>query len=325
MSVFDLKTISKYPFLGEAKDYVSSLNLTLEGIQNHPVYSPAVELGRQRVLDALNGRVNVDLSDRVSQELAVLSYVIARILVNLISDRRMVFRYAAAESRNAHNLLKREGRDILHKVEEDVGFRLDGDKMDFTLYLRLSKNLTSDSKWRLVNRTVDSGRVDVGEYEAIELLREAIRLRIMEPVDVRNVPEDFRKTAEQLRNATMGAPMEIKAGELDRDAIPPCISRMLSSLEAGNITHNGMFIVGTFFIGLGLRVDDVVRIFSASPRFNEEKSRYQIEFLAGEKSTTKYSCPTCVKIKSYGLCVSECNVKHPLHYYRDHIKGMKFK
>ena len=320
----DLETIAKYPFLKDAKDYVSSLNLTLEEIENHPIYSSAVEMGRRRVLDALNGRINMDLSDKISRELAILSYVIARILVNLTANGRVIFRYATAEARNAYEFLRNESDDVLRVIKEDVDFRQDGNRMDFAQYLKLSKNLT-DPEWRLVNRIMSSGRVEIKKYEIPILLREAIKLKIMEPIDVKGVPENFRRIAKQLRAVTIGAPREINVKEVNKGAIPPCISEMLNSLEAGEISHNGMFILGTFFIGLGLKVDDVVRIFSVYPKFNEEKSRYQIGFLAGDRGGTRYSCPTCAKIKSYGLCVSECGVKHPLQYYRDNIKGMKSK
>lgn len=312
----DLETIAKYPFLREAKDYVSSLNLTLEEIEDHPVYSPAVEMGRQRVLDALNGRIKTDLSDRISRELTILSYVIARILVNLTADGRIIFRYATAEARNAYEFLRNESEHVLRVIKEDINFRLDGNRMDFAHYLKLSKDLAGP-EWRLVNRIMSSGMVEIKKHEVPILLREAIRLKIMEPIDVKGVPENFRRMAKGLRTVTIEAPREIKIKEVNKGAMPPCISELLNSLEAGDISHNGMFILGTFFINLGLKVDDVVKIFSVYPKFNEEKSRYQIEFLAGDRGGTRYSCPTCAKIKSYGLCVSECGVKHPLQYYRD--------
>jgi len=312
----DLETIAKYPFLREAKDYVSSLNLTLEEIEDHPVYSSAVEMGRQRVLDALNGRTKTDLSDRISRELTILSYVIARILVNLIADRRIIFRYATAEARNAYEFMRNESEHVLRVIKEDINFRLDGNRMDFAHYLKLSKDLAGP-EWRLVNRIMSSGMVEIKKHEVPILLREAIRLKIMEPIDVKGVPENFRRMAKGLRTVTIEAPREIKIKEVNKGAIPPCISELLNSLEAGDISHNGMFILGTFFINLGLKVDDVVKIFSVYPKFNEEKSRYQIEFLAGDRGGTRYSCPTCAKIKSYGLCVSECGVKHPLQYYRN--------
>jgi len=312
----DLETIAKYPFLREAKDYVSSLNLTLEEIEDHPVYSSAVEMGRQRVLDALNGRIKTDLSDRISRELTILSYVIARILVNLIADRRIIFRYATAEARNAYEFMRNESEHVLRVIKEDINFRLDGNRMDFAHYLKLSKDLAGP-EWRLVNRIMSSGMVEIKKHEVPILLREAIRLKIMEPIDVKGVPENFRRMAKGLRTVTIEAPREIKIKEVNKGAIPPCISELLNSLEAGDISHNGMFILGTFFINLGLKVDDVVKIFSVYPKFNEEKSRYQIEFLAGDRGGTRYSCPTCAKIKSYGLCVSECGVKHPLQYYRN--------
>lgn len=320
MREFDLETIAKYPFLKEARDYVSSLNLTLEEILRHPVYSAGVEMGRQRALDALSGEVGISLSDRISQELSILSYVMARIFVNLTGNKRVLFKYATSEAKSAYNFLKNERGEVLQRIREDVDFSLEGDRMYFIQYLRLSKDLTGDPVWRLVNRMMSSGYVEIREGEILILLKEAIKLRIMEPVDVRNVPEEFRLIAKELTILTTGTPQEIKAGDLNKEAVPPCIAKMLFSLERGDTSHNAMFILGTFFTGLGLNVDDVVRIFSVFPRFNEEKTRYQLEFLSGDKGTTRYSCPSCAKIKSYGLCVSECRVKHPLQYYRNNIK-----
>jgi DNA primase large subunit len=91
---------------------------------------------------------------------------------------------------------------------------------------------------------------------------------------------------------------------------------MLSLLESGGASHNVMFILGTYFTHLGLSVDEAVELFRRSPHFSEEKTRYQLEFLAGENGGTRYSCPNCGKIKSYGLCEWDCGVKHPLSYGR---------
>jgi DNA primase large subunit len=89
----------------------------------------------------------------------------------------------------------------------------------------------------------------------------------------------------------------------------------MASLENGTISHNERFIIATFYIGAGLNIDGLLKVFSRFPNYNEEKTRYQLEFLTGEKGATKYNCPSCAKIKSYGLCKAECEVKHPLSYY----------
>ena len=117
MEEFDLEKLARYPFLKDAKNYVASLNLTLAEIQKHPVYSASVDLGRQRVQDALNGRIKTDMKDKISQELGILSYAVARILVNLTGNRAVISRYASAEAENSYLFLRNEKnrRDKAHE------------------------------------------------------------------------------------------------------------------------------------------------------------------------------------------------------------------
>lgn len=328
MRKFDLEKLARYPFLKEAKDYVSSLNLTLDEIKTHPIYSASVDLGRQRVQDALNGRIELNLEDGLSQELSILSYAIARILVNLTKNKTIVSRYASVEAENSYQFLRNEKGEILNEIMRDLNLSLKNG-MYFSEYLGLCKNLVrSDAKWRLVNRVMNKGYVEIDETEIPLLLREAIRLRIMEPIDIRGIPNEFKKISKKISSgfsAFIRKPMGVKIEQIDDKALPPCIKGMLASLESGNASHNEMFILGTFFLGLGLNVNDVMKIFSRHPNFSEEKTRYQLEFMAGEKGTTKYSCPSCAKIKSYGLCKAECEVKHPLQYYRNSLQALMFQ
>jgi DNA primase large subunit len=320
MKEFNLEKLTKYPFLKEAKEYVASLGLTLGEIRTHQVYSESVELGRQRVHDALKGEVHLNQRDRLSQELCILSYAVARIIVNLTKNKAVISRYASVEAENIYGFLVDEKGEVLKEVMLDLNLGLDRNRMRYPKYLRLSTNLArSKAKWMLVNRIMDKGYVRVDESEIPLLLREAVRLRVMEPVDVRGVPSEFREMAKGvgfIRNQA-----DVRIEQIRERALPPCITAMLASLESGSTSHNAMFILGTFFLGLGLDVDDVVKIFSRHPRFNEEKTRNQLGFLSGEKSSTRYNCPSCSKIKSYGLCKKECGVKHPLKYYRNNVRG----
>lgn len=326
MEEFDLEKLAKYPFLKEAKDYVVSLNLTLIEIQKHPIYSACIDLGRQRVQDALNGRINLDMKDKISQEISILSYAIARILVNLTGNKSIISRYAAIEAENSYQFLRNEKKESLKEIMQDLNLDFSRDRIHFSEYLRLCTNLVRlDAKWKLVNRVINQGYVEIEEVGIPILLREAIRLRIMEPVDLKGIPNEFRKISKGFSTTFLRTPREIEIGEVEEEALPPCIKNIIASLESGQSKHNEMFILGTFFLGLGLNVDDVIKIFSVYPGFNEDKARYQLEFLAGEKSSTRYSCPSCSKIKSYGLCKAECNVKHPLQYYRSHAKKTRIK
>jgi DNA primase large subunit len=317
MTEFDLDIISKYPFLRKSREYVTSLNLSLSEMQKHPLYSAGINLGKQRVLDALNGRINLDLSSNISKELAILSYAVARILVNLTGNRMIISKYAETEAEQAYRFLNEKRGAVPDEIKRDLGLEINNNKIKFQDYLRLSSNLAKQKPdWKISNRILDSGFVRLDGEEENHLLKEAIRLRVLEPVNLSGIPDNFKEIAKWINSTVIGTAKEIEIDKVDRDALPPCVSAMLVSLESGNASHNSMFIIATFFTNLGLKIDDVVKIFSKSPKFSEEKTRYQLEFLSGEKGGTKYTCPTCVKIKSYGLCVADCSVKHPLQYYR---------
>lgn len=316
----EIETLAKYPFLREARNYISSLNLTLSEIQNHPLYSASIELGRQRVIDALNtGNITVDLSDKLSQELAIISYAIARILANLTQNKPIIQRYAQAESRSAFGFLRSENSETLAMIINDLNLEIENDKIHFRNYLRLMHRLArSDPRWKLVNRIMDSGYVFLNKNEDLFLIKEAIRLRVIEPIDVSGVPDELKRIAKTI-TFRIEKIREIRIKDMDREAFPPCISQILISLESGEISHHAMFLLGTFLIGIGLKIDDIVRIFSRFPKFNEEKTRYQIKFLSGETGGTRYSCPSCAKIKSYGICTSDCGVTHPINFYKKQI------
>ncbi len=321
----DLKFLVKYPFSKEAKEYLDSLNLTIYDIRKHPIYSASIDLGEKRVNDALNGKINPDMDDETSMQLSLLSYPIARILVNLTGSRDLMRKYATAEAEQAYKFLtsktkKPETQANVKRIMDEMDLGIEGGKIHFLKYLKLISILSQyKPEWKLVNRQVDSGYVELKKGDDLILLREAIRLKIMEPIDVRRIPGDFKEIAKRL-NSTITGFSSVKIEQIDENFLPPCILGMLKSLEMGSVSHNSMFILATFFINLGLNTEDICKIFSVFPRYDENKTRYQMEFLSGERSGVRYSCPGCPKIKSYGLCVRDCGVKHPLKYYRDRYK-----
>ena len=311
-----MEKLAKYPFLKKAREYVSSLKLNLAGIAGHPLYSASINMGKDRVDQAMRGRIDAKLGDKLSCELSVMSYVIARILVNHTGARQLVWRYASAEAENSYLFLRDEkNRETVQEVMEDLGVKVAEGRMHFKDFLTLSVNLAKqDPKWKLVNRRMDKGYVSVEEPEVLILVRESIRLKVLEPVDTKNIPDELKALSREIAAAYIKKPLDVKLDQVKEETIPPCVKAMLASLEAGIISHNERFILATYFIGRGLDLECLVKVFSRFPNFNEEKTRYQLAFLIGEKSATKYSCPTCAKVKSYGLCKAECGIKHPLNY-----------
>jgi DNA primase large subunit len=223
-------------------------------------------------------------------------------------------RYAVSEARAAYESFK-DSEDDRKRLMDDMKLEFKGGTIDLTEYLKLVERIAkNDCKWLLVNRRADDGRVVVEEPERKELLAEKIMLKVASLLELKRIPPEVARMAKEFKTAFSSA-TEVKLdGELTAEGTPPCIGNILALLESGQATHNMMFILGTYLAGLGLPEDRIVGVFSKSPSFDEGKTRYQLKFLTGERGSTKYSCPSCSKIKSYGLCRQDCGVKHPLQY-----------
>jgi DNA primase large subunit len=84
----------------------------------------------------------------------------------------------------------------------------------------------------------------------------------------------------------------------------------------------GRFALVSFLNSLRLDTNNILKLFSSAPDFEEEKTRYQIEHITGDKSSTSYTPPGCDKMRTYGICSIEeideiCKKKrHPLNYYK---------
>lgn len=317
--MFDIQIIAKYPFLSAAKEYVSGLKFSLDEILSHPIYCASLDLGKQRFLSALNGSISPNLDDQLSMELTVLSYPIAKILANLTGNKTLVQRYAQGEANSAYSLLKEDEKKLVDFVKNDIGFSATDGQMRVLDYLRLSSQIARfDPRWHLVNREVNAGMLSISESEALILVREQIKETVASPPSKIIAPKVLKQEASKLKNLTFTSPRDIRISQLDENALSACIKELLGLLESGSLNHNGMFILATFFTGLGLAKEDILKILERSPKYTESIAGYQLDFLMGEAGGTKYTCPSCSKIKSYGFCKTTCNVKHPLQYYRAH-------
>lgn len=321
MNDSELKILAKYPFMKKSKEYVDSLGLNIDNLKENPVYSASIGMAQERILNSLRGNFKPNLEDALSMELTLISYPIARIVINLIGNNNIIKEYASSEVETIYDSLREEDPEILESIMLDLNLKITENRISLIDYIHLTSGLSVyEKKWKLINRRVNHGYVEITEGEILYLLKEAIRLKIIEPVEIKNVPNYLKGISQNLKSILIGTEKQVKIGQLNKSALPPCINSLLVVLQSGEISHNGMFILATFVTNLGMETDKIVEIFSVFPKFDEKKTRYQLGFLTGERGSTKYTCPTCVTIKSYGLCRWDCKVKHPLQYYRRHSK-----
>lgn len=319
-----------YPFTAGAAAYVRELGVDIPDLLKKRVYDRARARGVERVIQAIDGRIEKNTDTDMPAELEVLSYPVARMIVSCIGDDYLIRRYALAEAKAAHEALIGEPQiiqqSVLATMGQEFGMNIDISeqkfRLHFTDYVRYAHRM-HDPGWKLVNRRLQSGWLSLSQKEFTRLLQEAIRDRIQQdlPLDIPSETGICDKLSGPIATVqeSLGArktEFEI-GGEVESGAFPPCIAHSIAMLQGGvNLAHSARFATTAFLRNIGMSVDDIVGMFGGSPDFDETRTRYQVEHIAGQE----YTAPGCDTMKTYGNCVGAddlCKrVVHPLNYYR---------
>ncbi len=325
MDLTDPMNLARFPFLGRAKEYVAGLDMTFDDMLAHPVYSSILSRGQERLLACFEDGFEPRFQDEKEARLVILSYPVARMMAATLGSQ-VIKKHARGESEAAALQLAALDSRALAEISSELAVRSSGGKMPFADYVRLAAQLARKSqRWKLVNRELRNGMVTVSNEDLPHLLKQAIADRVAKPIEMAKIPQAIIDRANSLKTVLNQGAIISSVDELDTDALPPCMKAMISAMEMGHASHQSMFMLATFLSNLGLTEQQILGVYSKSPKFDAEKASYQLKYITGEVRGTEYICPACPTIKSQGLCIAQCEVKHPLQYYRRRAKKVNKK
>ena len=264
----------------------------------------------------------------------LLSYPIARMIAVCIEDIYFKRRYALGEAIHVYKNLINEPTSFLIDISKEFSLNVkyyeDTSKIEiyFVDYLRHAP--TRYKEWKMINRGMKSGYIQISHKDLARILQEALRSRINNELDSRSCNKKifsiFSSDIRRIQNSVMVHRKNIETapvGKLDIKKLPPCIKNILKAIQAGeNVPHVGRFALVSFLNSLKLSTNEILKLFSSAPDYQEERTRYQVEHITGKISSTSYTPPGCEKMKTYGICPTEeideiCRKKrHPLSYYK---------
>ncbi len=245
---------------------------------------------------------------------AVLIYISSRMIVSQLEDW-VRMRYAVSEASYYSTLMSRDSDAAIRLVATDLGIKLRGWNVHVASFVRASSRIRAEN-WRLVNRELHEGFVETTRRDVERVITELLRIRLFERAATSDVVKDAVEEV-KLRAAREARKFEFDLGEVSIECLPPCMKEILSELQRGmNVPHTARFALTSFLLNIGMSVDDVVDLFKTAPDFDEEKTRYQVEHIAGERGKgVEYVSPSCDTMRTYQNCVSDCGVSHPINYY----------
>jgi DNA primase large subunit len=317
----DRRDLAKYPFLKEAQEWVAHRTGTLDQFLSTTYGKVAARNGARRVIGAITGEDPALAAGSSEPERDVFSYALARILVSCSKDRALIDRLTRFEAGRAWGFLQEEDAARRAYVVESVGIDPDAREIPVMDYVELVPQLRED-RWRLVNRRISKGRVQLEEDDLEELIRERIRHILYRQLPL-SVPGEVCRTLSPLLadiSASYQATVMRDFGEVEEGAFPPCLQALVGAITAGtNLPHAGRFAITAFLHNIGMEPVQIMEIFARAPDFDPEKTRYQVEHISG-RGGTEYTAPSCATLRTTGFCVNRdslCErVNHPLSYYR---------
>jgi DNA primase large subunit len=328
--------LAKFPFTTEASSYIRSRNIDPLEL-TRPELTPILERAMERIKQGVfSGKISAELTQ---EDVDILAYPTALMLISAIGDDRTRRRYALAEAKRAYQLLRDETPEKLLQiatgsfawdaklVDRDVGDTHFEFALHFKFYIRNSARI-HDLKWKLVNRVLSEGYVLLPREDFARLLEEEVQSRVLEKTSDLGVTllGELDRRVEPLRSMLKARSQYLASEEMPRavmaSAMPPCMRNLLSLLQTSkHISHMGRFAMAAFLLNIGTDEEDLLKMFNAFSDFDERIARYQVEHIAGKRgSMRKYTAPNCSTMRTHGLCVNPdelCGtIKHPLSYYR---------
>ncbi len=330
--------LALFPYTQSAVRYVESSARTFASLITPGEFSNKVlQRSVERIMWSVANDIDHGDDKPTYPEAELFSYVMARVLVSCVGTPLLIQKYATSEARRAtHVLTQAEERSqhgyllrLLDDFEIDASAKNNAFHLHFTDVIRYTARLRGP-QWRLIN-LMQEGNVVLAKNELIQLLAEVVRLRVLNglplTVDVGKCEAVKRYVSVLKEIVAANLSEDVDAEAVNLEACPPCIKALLSMTRAGrNLTHPARFALTSFLANIGMKAEDIVRIYETSPDFSEDLTEYQVEHIMGS-SGRDYTPPGCSTMETYGNCVKSdnlCNhVSHPLSYYRIKTKHRK--
>jgi DNA primase large subunit len=341
----ELVILAKYPFLHDTRQYIKENGPSVEELLHDLPYERARIIGIERLDNAFKNR---DVGERSLTGdsdcvMEILSYPLARMVAVCIGDSYFKKRYALGEAYHVYKHLLNEPTSFLLAIAQELNVTVQHSpeknmiKIFFKDYLHNAP--TRYKEWKMVNRGISRGFLTISHKDLARILLESLRERINEELHARecdkNVYDTFSSDIQRFQNMLVMQKKKIETtpvGKVNIEKLPPCMKDILSAIQSGeNVPHMGRFSLVAFLSSLKLGANDILKLFSSAPDYQEDKTRYQVEHITGASSSTEYKCPGCEKMRTYGICPVDkmddvCKkVHHPVSYYTYKWKQEKQK
>lgn len=320
----------KYPFSAEARQASQKMARDLGDLVElleDPENNYIVEEAEKRVFAALTQ--SEIRSPDLENEMDVLIYPTARLIVEELGNPRLRALQAEAESKESNKLLGSEAdKFVMDLCQSAFGWKIEsyGDlsaraslplmlrtyeiKIRFENFLEVAPSFHSE-EWNLINRYMDKGWVPVRKSELDRLISGKFRQLIMQGrFEIPKMSQRLIEAVHRIESETRGRIRQaepLKMTETLATAFPPCIDKMYTESIRGevNLSHLARFTLAAFLNKIGMEEADIRRVFSSAPDKHSNIIDYQVRHIATKRSGEDregYFPTGCKKLQLENMC-----------------------
>ncbi|MHB8567840.1 MAG: hypothetical protein ACYC7D_12960 [Nitrososphaerales archaeon] len=328
--------LAKYTFLPQAGDYIRQNGISISEL-GKPEYKQVVARAEERILESIKkNKISGKIEE--NREVEIMSFPVSLMLVKATKLDHLMARYALSEAIRVESFLNQEKNNrIIEDIFSDfIKIQLEHStiqgfpmfKIPLAEYIKRAGEFHKE-EWKPVNRIVENGKVYLAQKDLTRLIREEIRLLILQRLKAVNIPKLPDSMDAIVKNLIQLTPPPRSAYTIINIApenYPPCVREALRLLEKGeNVPHYGRFLMATYLLAAGKSVDDIMALFPKSPDFKASITKYQVEHIAGIKGgKTRYSVPSCKTLQTHSFCFKDpvkCyEISSPLQFPSRKIK-----
>lgn len=334
----------KYPFLPQAKQHIAPLGLDVKDLAK---LERICSRAKERIKTSFDLKLHLNLEASHDCQTEIAAFPLAVFYVGGSGENRLIERFALHEAAQINTYLDGERlEEVIFEIAKAFGWDVDFKpethtySLHFAKYLQMGSKgrLFHDPKWKLVNRRFEGGQVYLNPLELRRLLQEEVKKYIEDRAkqELGKIEPDIQKDIDELKAEFLEKRPQLAEFDLvvyaKEAEYPPCIGELLRRAStAKHLSHTERFTLVTYLLHQGVSVDSVVGIFSGVPDFNEDKTRYQVEHLAGKTGgrTEPYITYNCATLQTHGVCFGPADpicktIKNPLTYHlrKQGIRGI---
>lgn len=318
LSLQELQFAAKFPFSKTAKNIIAQNNISLNKLPKE-----LLERASLRIIKSFSNKpyeIRI-FSDKEFLLQEILSFPIAKIFARLLGFSA-IQNFTSSIYKTTYFYLQdispKNALDLAQELNISISLSRNSFIIPLLQYCKASF-LHKDLNLKFQN--LKNGNIHLSSNSLLQFLAafsQHIVYNEINKINPNSVPKEIKSYANNIKEKIYSkASTSINIKNIDIGAFPPCIKALYNAALSGeNLSHFARYSLAAFLVAIGMPTQKIVEIFKSTPNFKEKTTKYQVERIS-KKGYKPYNCE---KMKEMMLCISNCNAKSPLQFYKRSCK-----